>query len=157
MKLWNKIEEFLVGALASAALLVACMQFATRYFAPSLLPDWGDEVVIYLVIWAVWLRVGTLATFDKHVRADLVLRLLPKATARLADLFGIFIGFLFCALMAWAGWGVVQLALTLDERSASSLNFPQWLYYSGFVLGMALMSLRYLLRFCSIIKSRGSD
>ena len=52
----------------------------------------------------------------------------------------------FCGALVWYGWQVVETARLIDERSASDLRFPMWIYYAALPAGGALMLIRYVIR-----------
>lgn len=143
---WDSVEHFLIGLLAGVALLLAAYTMATRYFAPAHSPDWGDEVQVFLVIWAVFLAGSTLVARERHVRADLVLRSLPEGMQRALEAFNSAAALFFCAVMTWYGVEMTHQAWLFDDRTVSSLRFPLWIYYACLPAGMALMGLRYLRR-----------
>ena len=77
MTWWNRIEQTLVGLLGACALIVGVVQVIGRYFDPEHAISWAEEVIVYLVIWAIMIVSSQLVRTDGHVRPDLVLRLLP--------------------------------------------------------------------------------
>src|SRR3546814_14761422 len=100
-----------------------------RYAFPGLAPDWAGEVTVFLIVWATLIGGSSLAAQGRHVRADIVLRLLASPTQTAAEAFNLVIAALFCAVMAVSGWLVVEFALMLDERSLDSLQIPLAWYY----------------------------
>ena len=143
LALWNRLELMLVGTLAGIALLLAIYEMAVRYLAPSLSPDWSSELVVYLIIWSAFISASLLAERHRHVRADLFVRLLSVRAQRTLEIFNSAASLIFCILLVWFGWQVVELGQLLDERSASSMRFPMWLYYLALPTGAALMSIRF--------------
>lgn len=153
LRIWDRIELFVVGIMAATALCLSTFEMTTRYFAPAYTPDWTSEVVVYLVIWGVFLAASLLVERNGHVRVDLFIRLLPSGTQRALEIFNSAAALLFCLLLAWYGWQAVELGMLLDERSASSLRFHMWVYYLCLPVGGALMSLRFLRRlYCLIFR-----
>jgi C4-dicarboxylate transporter DctQ subunit len=143
---WDKIEQTLVGLLGLAALVVGIWQIIGRYFDSSLASGWGDEVIVYLVIWAIMIVSSQLVRLDGHVRPDIVLRLLRPGAQRWLEIFNCLVALVFCGAMAWYGWQIVDTAMLLDERSFTGLSFPMWIYYAALPAGMALMFVRYAIR-----------
>src|SRR5215467_16324843 len=60
---------------------------------------------------------------------------------------------LFSAALVWYGWQVVEVALRIDEHSATDLQFPMWIYYASLPAGGALMLARYLIRLVVLVTS----
>src|ERR1700693_3979445 len=103
-------------------------------------------MIVYLVIWAVMITSSQLVRRDGHVRPDLVVRLLPVRVFRWVEVFNCLAAIVFSAALAWYGWEIVTTSLMIDERSATDLQFPMWIYYLSLPVGRALMLVRYLMR-----------
>jgi C4-dicarboxylate transporter DctQ subunit len=139
-----KAEQLVVGALGLAALLLSLWIMFSRYLYPSLAPDWGEEVVVYLLTWSTWIACSKL-TFDKaHIQTDLLLMRLSANKALQLSRFHAFTGLALSSAFCVAGIEVVQFALHTMEQSESSLRFPLWAYYLCVPVSMGLMALRYL-------------
>ena len=144
--IWDTIERTLVGILGAIAMVVGIVQVVGRYFFPALAISWAEEVIVYLVVWAVMIISSQLVRTDGHVRPDLVLRLVPPGGQRWLEAFNCIVALIFCGGMIWYGWEIVDTSLLLDERSSSGLQFPMWIYYSALPAGGVLMTMRYLIR-----------
>lgn len=145
------VEHELVGLVATIAMLLATWQLLSRYLYPPASTHWIDEVVIYLIIWASCLSFSGLVASNAHVRADLVLRLLPPRTQRVVEGFNTLAALVLCGLLVWFGGRIVFDAWDIGETSLSELQFPMWIYYLALPVGAALMALRYLARFVGLI------
>ncbi len=126
-----------------------------RFLFPQLAPDWAAEVTVFLVIWAVMLSASTLAGEKRHVRADLVVRILPRTPRIAAETFNLVVSIVFCAAMAWSGYLVVDFALLLDERSLSTIRIPVFYYYLCLPVAMGLMTVRFSIRLIELALTRG--
>jgi C4-dicarboxylate transporter DctQ subunit len=146
MALWNRLELWLAGLFGAAALLVEGYQVFGRYIDPSLAITWGDEVIVYLIVWAIFLASSQLVRTDGHVRPDLVLRLLPARVQRVVEIGNCLVAIAFCVGLTWLGWQLSYTAFEFDDRSSTGLSFPMWLYYAALPTGGALMSARYVIR-----------
>jgi C4-dicarboxylate transporter DctQ subunit len=135
----ERLERLGVGSLGLLAILIACYSTAARYFFPAAAPDWGEELVVYLSIWALWLSVGRLVRRDEHVKAEIVVQLVTPRVRRWLEIIHATIGVVFCLVMGWAGAEVVGLSIAIGERSESALSMPLALYYLGMPIGMGLM------------------
>lgn len=135
-----RLGRAVIALLAGAALALSLLQIGTRYFAPGLSVDWGDEVVVYLLISAVFLSLGSLTAEGRHVRADVLLTRLPAGLRHALTLLACLAGIAFSAILCRYGVEITLDALALDERSTSSLRFPLWIYYAALPAGAALMA-----------------
>ena len=147
LSVWNWFERNLIGLLAIAALALATYQMIARYLMPSLSTAWTGEVVIYVIVWAVFVSASQLVHEDAHIRADLVLRLLPAKSQRPIEIFNIVVALVFCLVLAYFGVLAALDSWQMDERSITALRFPMWVYYAALPAGFVLMALRYIRRF----------
>jgi C4-dicarboxylate transporter, DctQ subunit len=143
-RLWDKIEQTLVGLLGACALLVGMAQVLGRYIDPEHAIGWAEEVIVYLAIWAIMIVSSQLVRTDGHVRPDLVLRIMPPQAQRWVEVCNCLVALAFCFGMVWYGWEVVNTALLLDQSSSSDLQFPMWIYYLALPVGGGLMLIRYI-------------
>src|SRR5258708_4150076 len=151
MKIWNRIEQTLVGLLGFAALSFALWQVVSRYFFAQKSISYAEEVIVYLMIWAVMIVSSQLVRTDGHVRPDLVLNIVPANAARWMEIFNCTAAIVFCAALVWYGRQIVETALLIDEHSASDLRFPMWIYYSALPVGGLLMLVRYVIRLVGLV------
>jgi len=146
MKLWDRIEQTLVGLLGLCALLIGLWQVIGRYLNPAHAISYAEEMIVYLVIWAVMISSSQLVRRDGHVRPDLVVRLLPMRVVRWVEVFNCLAAIAFSAALVWYGWQIVSTSLLINELSATDLQFPMWLYYLSLPVGSGLMLIRYVIR-----------
>lgn len=147
-----KLERLAVGVLGMLAILIAAYSTAARYLFPALAPDWGEEVVVYLSVWALWLSVGSLARTNGHIRAEILTHRLPAALQRAFEALHCLAGIAFCGFMGIAGLDVVRQSIAVGEHGDSTLMLPLWLYYACMPVGMALMFCAYVARLAAIAR-----
>jgi C4-dicarboxylate transporter DctQ subunit len=143
---WDRIEETMVGLLGLIALVIGLLQVIGRYFDPAQAISYAEEVIVYLIIWAIMIVSSQLVRRDGHVRPDLVLRLLPPRYLRIVEIFNCLVAVVFCGALVWYGWQIVDTSLLIDETSSTDLQFPMWIYYLALPVGSALMLVRYVMR-----------
>ncbi|MDE2581499.1 MAG: TRAP transporter small permease [Rhodospirillales bacterium] len=143
---WNWIERTLVGLLGAFAMFIAAFQVFGRYIDPADSINWAEEVIVYVMVWAIMIIASQLVRNDAMVRPDLVLRLLRPGVQRWVEVFNCLMALAFTFGMLWYGWAVVGTALLLDQTSSSDLQFPMWIYYTALPTGGALMFGRYTVR-----------
>jgi C4-dicarboxylate transporter DctQ subunit len=156
MKIWDRVEQTLVGVLGLVALVFALWQVVSRYFFAQASISYAEEVIVYLLIWAIMIVSSQLVRTDSHVRPDLVLKIVSPGVARWLEAFNCVAAIVFCGGLIWYGRQVVEIALLIDERSASDLRFPMWIYYAALPTGGALMLLRYVRRLVTLLGSSGA-
>ena len=151
LSFWDHVERTLVGLLGACALIVGMVQVIGRYIDPANAISWAEEVIVYLMIWAVMIASSQLVRNDGQVRPDLVLRLLPPQAQRVLECFNCVVAIAFCVGMVWYGWQIVETGRLLDERSSTGLEFPMWIYYAALPAGGALMAVRYAIRLARFV------
>jgi C4-dicarboxylate transporter DctQ subunit len=143
---WDRVERTLVGLLGATALAIAAVQVFGRYIDPAGAITWAEEVIVYIMVWAIMIIASQLVRTDGQVRPDLVLRILPVRVQRWVEMFNCLVAIAFTFGMVWYGWDVVGTAILLDQRSSSDLQFPIWIYYTALPVGGGLMLVRYVIR-----------
>ena len=155
MKIWDRVEQTLVGVLGLAALGFALWQAVSRYFFPQGSISYAEEVIVYLLIWAIMIVSSQLVRTDSHVRPDLVLNVVPPGVGRWMEGFNCVAAIVFCGGLIWYGRQVVDIALLIDEHSSSDLRFPMWIYYAALPTGGLLMLIRYVIRLVGLVSKSG--
>ena len=135
-----------MGLLGLIALVIGVLQVVGRYIDPARAISYAEEVIVYLIIWAIMIVSSQLVRRDGHVRPDLVLRLLPPRYLRIAEIFNCLVAIVFCGALVWYGWEIVDTSLLINETSSTDLQFPMWIYYLSLPVGSALMLVRYVMR-----------
>ncbi|WP_174802903.1 TRAP transporter small permease [Martelella limonii] len=148
------LETAVTGLLALAAALLTVSESVLRYVAPARLPDWGAEVTIYLVGWAVMLSASRLIRERMHVSVEMLTDQLPGGPRKLFQILVCLFGVVVSGIIVWAGWQMVDFALMLGERSDSSIRFPMWIYYSAIPVGFALCAATYLWQLVALLAGR---
>lgn len=149
----SRLEQTGIGVIGLIAILLTCYSTMARYFFPSAAPDWGEEVVVFLSVWGLWLAAGSLARRDAHVRAEFVVHLFNDRGQVVLQAVHATLGIIFTAAMAYGGLQVVLLSLETGEHSASTLSIPLAIYYAGMPVGAGLMLLAYFIRLRTAIGS----
>jgi C4-dicarboxylate transporter DctQ subunit len=152
--IFDRAEQALVGVLGLAALAFALWQVVSRYVFPQASISYAEEVIVYLLIWAIMLISDQLVRTDSHVRPDVVRNFLPAFALRWVEVINCVAAIIFCAGLTWYGWQIVETARAIDEHSASDLQFPMWIYYAALPTGGALMAIRYGIRLTGLLVSR---
>jgi C4-dicarboxylate transporter DctQ subunit len=149
---WSRVEKFIVGILALSATLISFWAVFARYLLHNP-PDWGEEVVIYLIIWAVFITASILAEEKGHVAATLIVERFPLRARRVLAVFNGLVALGFCVIVTFFGYKIVSAAYVFDERSLTALRFPVWIPYLSVAAGCTLVALRYALRVYRLIFS----
>lgn len=142
----EKFENALMALLAVLSLGLVSIEVALRYFFPRYLTDYGMEFTIYFTVWAIFLAGGPLVREGRHVRADILLHMLPPGAQRVLEIVALLVGLAFAVTLSWYGWQMVLSSIDLGEKSESSAKFPLYLYYMALPFGTTLMIPPFLYR-----------
>ena len=102
---------------------------------------WGDDLLRHGVLWISFLGATRATLEKKHIRIDLLPRVLPVRLSFIADFLCCLISFVVCLLLLWASWNFVQ-----DERLAGGVAFasiPYWWLELIFPISFTLMVFRF--------------
>jgi len=149
---WTRAEKFIVGILALSATLISFWAALARYLLKRP-PDWAEEIVIYLIIWAVFISASILAEEKGHVAATLIVERFSLKTRRYLAVFNGLVALGFCVAVSILGFKIVSAAYINDERSLTALRFPVWIPYLSVAAGCTLVALRYALRVFRLVFS----
>ena len=126
----------LLGFLAAFAVTQIILR---NFFSTGFV--WGDDLLRHGVLWISFLG-ATRATLErKHIRIDLLPRILPGRMSLIADFVSCFISLVVCVLLLWASWNFVQ-----GERLAGDIAFasiPYWWLVLIFPVSFGLMAFRF--------------
>jgi len=149
---WTSVEKFIVGVLAFSATLIAFWGVIARYILHNP-PDWAEEIVIYLITWAVFITASILAEEKGHVAATLIVERFSLKTRRYLAIFNGLVALSFCVAVSILGFKIVSAAYVNDERSLTALRFPVWIPYLSVAAGCTLVALRYAIRVYRLVFS----
>lgn len=130
------ILVLLLGLLAGFALTQIILR---NFLATGFV--WGDELLRHGVLWISFLGAARATLESKHIRIDILPRVLPARLSLVADSIGCFVSSFVCLLLVWASWNFVQ-----SERLAGDIAFasiPYWWLGLVFPVSFALMALRF--------------
>jgi TRAP-type C4-dicarboxylate transport system permease small subunit len=102
---------------------------------------WGDDLLRHGVLWISFLGATRATLENKHIRIDLLPRVLPARLSFIADLMCCLTSLVVCLLLLWASWNFVQ-----GERLAGGVAFASiqyWWLELIFPISFALMACRF--------------
>jgi TRAP-type C4-dicarboxylate transport system permease small subunit len=137
----HRAEDLLLALLLASLLGLALAQIGLRMFFDSGL-EWAEPVSRMGVLWLALLGALGATRERRHIAIDALPRLLSPRWQRAAWALTQVATASLCGLLAWYGWGMVQL-----EREVPGLfvpGIPSWWPMLAFPAGFALMSLRFL-------------
>ena len=150
--------------IAAGAMLVlsVAINFANiigRYFLSVSIP-WAEEMMLFLMIGAVFLAAAPVGWLGRHIRMDVVVSLLPPRARAAFEIFSDLVTITTCVMLAVFAWPVMTMLAELDQRSAMTnipLVVPQAVVPFGLLLMALLIAVRLLVhgvRHDDVISSR---
>ena len=154
IQFFDNVEKGVLVILLGSLTAFAVLQIILRnFFATGLV--WGDDLLRHGVLWISILGASRATLEKKHIRIDLLPRIMPARFRFLTDIICCFVSFLVCLTLFWASWNFVQV-----ERLAGDIAFasiPYWCLELIFPLGFAIMTIRFGFSFVSgLAGGRGS-
>ncbi|MGY2049338.1 TRAP transporter small permease [Methylobacterium sp. JK268] len=152
LRLLDRLEEILIGALMAGATLLIFVAVVHRYASgiPVLYPvtaaihlSWAQELCIYMFVWMAKFGAAYGVRTGIHVGVDVLVNRLDPRLRRGVILFGLLCGALFTATIAAMGAKFV-LGLVDTDQTSPDLEIPSWIVYLAIPLGSALMCFRFL-------------
>jgi TRAP-type C4-dicarboxylate transport system permease small subunit len=150
----KNLESYIGGLLVLAALMLFLSGMVFRLISSPLSGGWIREVSIYMVAWGLLMSAAGCVAHGEHVRADFFLAKASGKARHLADILAAAAGLIFCVVLAWFGYAVVEFAFAWDERGPSFLQIPTGYYYAALPVSMALCSLRYLILLGTLLRGQ---
>ncbi|MEE9122273.1 MAG: TRAP transporter small permease [Syntrophobacteria bacterium] len=139
-RFFGHLEKWVLVLLISFLAAFAVAQIILRnFFSFGLV--WGDDLLRHGVLWISFLGAARATLEKKHIRIDLLSRVLPARLMFIADFMCCFISFLICLALFWASWNFVQ-----DEQLTGGIAFasiPYWWVELIFPISFALMAFRF--------------
>lgn len=147
---WDLAERYAAGVLALISVFSAFYQVFMRYLF-SYSPEWTEEIVVYMIIWAVFIVASTLTKERGHVGATFIVEKLSTPTRRIIEIINCLLAMAFCWLICWWGYQIVNVAYVTDERSLTSFRYPMWIWYLAVPAGTTLIFLRQMIMLYRLI------
>lgn len=136
-----RIEATLLSVILLGMLGATLTQIILRNVSGTALPT-VDPLVRASVLWLGLIGAVAAAREFRHIRIDLIVRVLPTVPARILDSIVSLVTAGVCGLVAWHGGRMV-----IDERTyggAVAADFPAWVLQTIIPVGFGLMALAYL-------------
>ncbi len=119
----------MAGALLICSVALNFANIIGRYFIHSSIP-WAEEAMLFLMIGCVFLGSSAVAWSGRHIRMDIVYRLMPENIRTILDLFSEFVFLITAIVLVVFAWPVIRQLVAFDQRSLEpifrSLFRRQW-------------------------------
>lgn len=106
---------------------------------------WAIEIILFLMVGAVFTGCCAVAWENRHIRMDVLLRILSPKIAGLLALLSDLVLIATAAIVAAFSYPVITQLAAFDERSAAA-NFPMVIPQAMVPIGYSLMALLVAIR-----------
>jgi TRAP-type C4-dicarboxylate transport system permease small subunit len=147
------------GAMLVSSVAINFANIIGRYFLSVSIP-WAEEMMLFLMIGAVFFGIGPVGWLGRHIRMDVVVSLLPPRAREAFEIFSDLVTIATCVMLAVFAWPVMTMLAELDQKSAMAnipLVVPQAVVPLGLLLMAMLIAVRLLVhgvRHDDVISSR---
>ena len=142
-----------LALLASAALLamvvIICADVLTRNVAIPGMPRgvaWSNEVSELLLYAITLLAAPWLLREGRHIRVDIVLRVLPRRTAYACEWIADALGLVSCLWMVVYGSSAAWKSAQSSALSIKTLVMPEWWFLAPLPICFALLAIEFVFR-----------
>ena len=142
-----------LALLASAALLamvaIICADVLTRNVAIPGMPRgvaWSNEVSELLLYAITLLAAPWLLREGRHIRVDIVLRVLPRRTAYACEWIADALGLVSCLWMVVYGGSATWKSAQSSALSIKTLVMPEWWFLAPLPICFALLAIEFVFR-----------
>jgi TRAP-type C4-dicarboxylate transport system permease small subunit len=132
------------GCMLVASVAINFANIIGRYFLSVSIP-WAEEMMLFLMIGAVFLGIGPVGWLGRHIRMDVVVSLLPPRAREAFEIFSDLVTIATCVMLAVFAWPVMTMLAELDQRSAMA-NIPLVVPQAVVPFGLSLMALLIAVR-----------
>jgi len=137
------IEKFLVVIILLVMIALSCIQIGLRNIFASGITS-SDIILRHLTLWLAFLGASLAAREGKHLKIDVIPRLLSERYKHFITILIYVISVVVCCVLAKAGWTFVALERESDAMFAPGI--PLW--YAKLIIpgGCLLIAFRFILK-----------
>lgn len=139
---YAKFEDYLAGTLLVSGLGMLFVGVVMRYIARSPI-SWTYEIAGYLVVWGTLIGTAVALREGHHIMVDVLYDRVSPKVKRYFNIFSNLLGIVFCVLFIFYGSKMVDLYLTLDQRSMDS-GIKLWIVYLALPITGVMLGYRFV-------------
>ena len=138
---WLKVASSL---MLVAIVLINAANVVGRYVFSSPF-SWGEEVMLFLMIGAIFLSAPAVTWDGANIRMDILARALPLRIRRVLEAFADLVSLAVAALLVYAAVPIIVQLVAFGERSEAA-SIPMALPQGAIPLGFALSAIALIAR-----------
>ncbi len=159
LSLFETMEKTLctVGSIALGTMAVVLgVGIVSRYVFGYPIPGIYD-IVQLLLVWVVFLSLSFTQKEERHIRVEIILRLLSNRSRLYLDLVAMGFGCLLCVVMSFQAAKLAWSSLSVLEYWPGLLRVPIYPSKIALFLGVFALSIRFLLELMKTIRKLRSE
>jgi len=152
LKLLDRLEETLIGALMAVATVVIFASVVLRFLssvpyvqdiAIRLSMTWAQELCIFLFVWMAKFGAAYGVRAGVHVGVDVLINRLAPRSRKVVVTIGLLGGCLFTGVVGTLG-AILVWEIGQTDQTSEDMEVPMWLVYLCVPLGSYLMCFRFV-------------
>ena len=109
-----------------------------RYFFHASI-SWGEEAMLFFMVGCVFLGSGAVTWSGRHIRMDIVVRLMPEKMRKALDLFSELVLLVTAIALVVFAWPTIRQLAAFDQRSLAA-NIPLAIPQAMIPIGLSIMA-----------------
>jgi len=146
------IPQLILGTLILVSIAINFANVIGRYVFQSPI-IWAEEIMIYIMIWAVLTGAVLVAWDGSHLKMDFFTLTLPSPWKEILNFLGVTVFLLVCVFVLPQSLRVVELMARFDQRSVIA-RIPMAIPHAAILLGFFLMLAAVAIRFRMYVTGR---
>jgi len=134
----------LAGVLLICSVALNFGNIVARYFLHSSI-SWAEEVMLFLMVGCVFLGSGIVTWSGRHIRMDIIVRLMPEKVRAALDLFSELVFLVTAIALLVFAWPVILQLVAFDQRSLAA-NMPLAIPQAMIPIGLLFMAFLVIAR-----------
>ncbi len=144
-----------LGVLLIAAVLLNCLNIATRYFFDFSILS-ADELQVFAMVAIAFLGTICVSAERQHLRMDVLRQAVGPRFRRVLDVLESLVTVAICGLMGWVSWQFVARVYRLGQRSGMA-DLPMWIPHATVTLAFTATALLALMRLVHLCRRDTGD
>jgi len=136
--------RWLSGVLLICSVALNFANIIGRYFLHSSI-SWAEEAMLFLMVGCVFLGSGMVAWSGRHIRMDIIVRIMPKKLQVALDLFSELVFLATAIALLIFAWPVIRQLVEFDQRSLAA-DLPLAIPQAMIPIGLAIMAILVVAR-----------
>jgi len=142
----SRLLRFVSALMLVAIVLINAGNVVWRYVLSSPF-SWGEEVMLFLMIGAIFLSAPAVTWDGANIRMDILARALPVSVRRVLEAFADLVSLAVVALLVYASVPIIGQLIAFGQHSQAAevpMALPQGMIPFGFALSVIALIAREL-------------